>query len=75
MTHRKLLLSAVIVWLALTLWLLLWAAGTASAAGEDFSVLLREALRKDPDLVLDVLRENSEVVLDISQQGSNLRRR
>ena len=79
MTHRKLLLSAVIVWLALTLWLLLWAAGTASAAaspaGDDFSVLLREALRTDPDLVLDVLRENSEVVLDIAQQGSNQRRR
>lgn len=79
MTNRKLLLSALLVWLALTVGLLLWAAGTASAAPaparEDFSTLLREALRKNPDLVLDILRENSEVVLDIAQQGSNQRRR
>lgn len=41
---------------------------------ENLTNLLREALNKHPELVLDVLRKNSESVLDIAQQGSTLRR-
>lgn len=36
---------------------------------------IRQLLRENPDLILDVLRENSEAVLDVAQQGSNLRRK
>lgn len=83
MMNRKLLWSAVALWILLTAGLIFWSSMTASAASapakplstEAFSDLLREALRKNPDLVLDILREHSEVVLDIAQQGSNQRRR
>ncbi len=81
MTHRRLLVLAVVFWLLLTVGLLVWSGMTASAAsasttisGEEFSRLLRETLQKNPHLVLDVLREHSELVLDIAQQGSNQRR-
>lgn len=81
--NRKLLLSAVAFWLLLTAGLIFWACSTASAASsasramssEEFTNMLRDALRKNPDLVLDVLREHSESVLDIAQQGSIERRR
>ena len=46
----------------------------AKAGNEEMKKALRELLREDPNLVLDVLRENSELVLDIAQQGSELRR-
>lgn len=44
------------------------------AAGADVESL-RQLLKENPDLILDVLRQNSEAVLDIAQQGSNLRRK
>lgn len=52
---------------------------TAGAADPQISrdqlaAMIRQALRDDPNLVLDVLRDNSEIVLDIAQQGSNQRR-
>lgn len=40
---------------------------------EEFAKMLREALRDNPDMVLDVLRSHSETVLDIAQQGSDQR--
>jgi protein-disulfide isomerase len=48
------------------------------AAGADKQALrqaLRELLKEEPGLILDMLRDNSETVLDIAQQGSDLRRR
>ncbi len=50
----------------------------AESSGVDKAELrnaLRELLKKEPDLVLDVLRNNSEVVLETAQEGSNARRR
>lgn len=41
---------------------------------ENLTQMLREALQKNPELVLDILRKNSESVLDIAQQGSTVRR-
>ena len=60
------------------LFCLLFSAATACAAGpseEEFAGMLRQALKKHPEIVLDVLRDHSESVLDIAQQGSNLRRK
>jgi protein-disulfide isomerase len=37
--------------------------------------MLRQALKKHPEILLDVLRQHSESVLDIAQQGSNIRRK
>ena len=48
-------------------------AAEGSLSREEFSKMLREALREDPSLVLDVLRENSEAILDIAQKGSDQR--
>lgn len=80
---RKILWAFLILWLSLTAYLLFLSDKWASAApatpvtmsAETFNNMLREALRKDPDLLLDVLRNNSESVLDIAQEGSNQRRR
>lgn len=64
-----------------TLFLLLLAlalaapAQAASVSGEHLKTALRDLLREDPDLILQVLRDNSEVVLEIAQQGSNMRRK
>jgi protein-disulfide isomerase len=61
-----------------TLCCLLLSAATACAAGqseEEFTKMLRQALKQHPEVVLDILREHSEHVLDIAQQGSNLRRK
>ena len=41
---------------------------------DQLAALIRQALRDDPNIILDVLREHSEIVLDIAQQGSNQRR-
>jgi len=53
-------------------------ASTACAArlsDEEFASMLRQAVRKHPEIVLDALREHSETVLDIAQQGSHIRRK
>ncbi len=50
------------------------AADGGSVNREELGRVLRQLLREDPDIVLDVLRDNSELVLDIAQQGSNQRR-
>lgn len=50
------------------------AAAAQNVTDENLTNLLREALNKHPELVLDVLRKNSESVLDIAQQGSTVRR-
>lgn len=42
---------------------------------EAFKAMLRETLKENPDLVLDILKENSELVLDIAQQGNIQRKR
>ncbi|MDR2050875.1 MAG: thioredoxin domain-containing protein [Deltaproteobacteria bacterium] len=53
---------------------------TSAGAGENVQdrqalrEVLREILKEEPSLVLDVLRANSEFVLDVAQQGSDLRR-
>lgn len=36
---------------------------------------LRQLLKDNPDIILDVLKENSETVLEIAQQGNMLRKR
>ncbi|MCL1889361.1 MAG: thioredoxin domain-containing protein [Desulfovibrionaceae bacterium] len=41
---------------------------------QELRSLLRELLKEDPGLVLDVLRDHSEFVLDVAQQGADLRR-
>ncbi|MCL1985657.1 MAG: thioredoxin domain-containing protein, partial [Betaproteobacteria bacterium] len=65
------------VWVAVLIWLLFntVTACAASQTEEEFAVMLRQALKKHPEIVLDILREHSESVLDIAQQGSNVRRK
>lgn len=41
----------------------------------DFVRQLRQALRENPDILLDALRDNSETMLEIVQQGAEQRRR
>lgn len=84
MLKRTYRLGLVVLWGALTIFLLVWAMQTASAASPAraaqpvsdaaFADMLRKALHDNPDLVLDILRENSETILDIAQQGANQRR-
>ncbi len=50
-------------------------AQAASASNEELKAALRDLLRENPDLILQVLRDNSETVLEIAQQGSNVRRK
>jgi len=64
-------------WIATLLCLLLCTA-TACAASQseaEFARMLRQTLKEQPDIVLEILREHSESVLDIAQQGSHIRRR
>ena len=42
---------------------------------KDLEALLKQTLKKHPELILDILKENSEAVLEIAQQGSILRKR
>lgn len=68
---KKLAIIAVIIFLSC-------AAGAYAATGlsqEAIERAVENALRDNPNLVLDILRQNSEAVLDIAQQGSNLRRK
>jgi len=64
------------IWIASLLCLLL-GAGTvyAGAAEEEFAGMLRQALKKHPEILLDILLEHSETVLDIAQQGNHIRRK
>ena len=65
------------LWIA-PLFCLLFCAATCCAASQqddEFADMLRNALKKNPEIVLELLRDHSESVLDIAQQGSNLRRR
>ena len=60
------------------LFCLMFSAATVSSASqseEEFADMLRKALKKHPEIVLNLLRDNSESVLDIAQQGSNVRRK
>ena len=50
------------------------AAADARVSPDQLTRVIRQILRDDPNLILDVLREHSEIVLDIAQQGSNQRR-
>ena len=65
------------LWIALLLCLLFSAASAcaARASEEEFAKMLRQALQKDPEIILNLLREHSESLLDIAQQGSNIRRK
>lgn len=79
MQQRNVYWTVFILWLGLSVLLMVWALRTASAASREippaeFREQLREILRQNPDLVLDVLRDNSEQVLDIAQLGANQRR-
>ncbi len=76
-------LSLALLWGALTVLLLTWAQGTASAAqsqnnqavpSEAVMDALKTLLQENPELVLEILRKHSEEVLDIAQQGANQRR-
>ncbi len=50
-------------------------AGAQAPSQAELKAALRDLLKDNPDLVLDVLRENSETVLEIAQQGNILRTR
>jgi protein-disulfide isomerase len=65
------------IWIASLLCLLCSAAtaGAASLSEEELAGMLRQILKQQPALVLDVLRDHSEHVLDIAQQGSHIRRK
>jgi len=65
------------LWIA-PLCIMLFNAAVVSAASrteDEFADILRQTLKKHPEIVLDILREHSESVLDIAQQGSQLRRK
>lgn len=71
--------SARLFWAAL-LALLLFSFSVTAAQGaapdkQALKAALREILRENPELVLDVLKDNSETVLEIAQQGNMLRKR
>ena len=80
MQQRTVYFAFFAIWLCLSVLLVTWALRTASAATNrplsqtEQIDMLRETLRQNPDLVLDVLRDHSEAVLDIAQQGANQRR-
>lgn len=46
-----------------------------AASNEELKAALRDLLRDNPELIMQVLRDNSETVLEIAQQGSNVRRK
>lgn len=79
---KKILWAGFGIWVGLTILLLVWSQASIAAtvrpapiAPETFIEMLREALKRDPELILGVLRENSEAVLDVAQHGSDVRRR
>ena len=65
------------LWIVPLIFLLLGSAtaGNASHTKEEFAGMVRQALEKHPEILLDILREHSESVLDIAQQGSQIRRK
>lgn len=46
-----------------------------AASNEELKSALRDLLKENPELIMQVLRDNSETVLEIAQQGSNVRRK
>ncbi|WP_353119447.1 thioredoxin domain-containing protein [Nitratidesulfovibrio sp.] len=46
-----------------------------AASNEELKAALRDLLKENPELIMQVLRDNSETVLEIAQQGSNVRRK
>jgi protein-disulfide isomerase len=61
--------------LFLVLCLPLFPCAALAADGAQLKEAVRQVLRENPDLILDVLKNNSEMVLEIAQQGQNLRSR
>ena len=47
----------------------------AQPSQEELKKAIRQVLKDNPDLVMDILKENSETVLEIAQQGNTLRKR
>jgi len=48
---------------------------TGAAAQPDIKEAVRQVLKENPRLILDILQENSEQVLEIAQRGDMLRKR
>jgi len=51
------------------------ASAVAAQPGQDIKEAVRQVLKENPRLVLDILQENSETVLEIAQRGDMLRKR
>ena len=54
---------------------LLPSAAIAATPGQDIKEAVRQVIRENPNLILDILKENSETVLEIAQRGDMLRKR
>ena len=50
-------------------------AEAADISRDDLRKAVKELLRDEPDLVMDVIRENSEIILEVAQQGNMMRKR
>lgn len=50
-------------------------AEAADVSRDDLRKALKELLRDEPNLVMDVIRENSETILEVAQQGNMMRKR
>lgn len=73
--HRPGSLLAVFFSLILSLVLLAPMPASAQPSREDLKKAIREVLKENPDLVLDILKGHSETVLEIAQEGNILRKR
>ncbi len=66
--------GAMAFFLTLVVWLPL-PGNAAEPSPEAIKSALRQVLKENPELVLDILKEHSEAVLEIAQQGNMLRKR
>lgn len=77
--RKKILIVLAVFWIGLTILLFSWSIREASAAtptraGAISAEQLKETLKANPEVLLEILGEHSEVLLDIVQQGAILRR-
>ena len=61
--------------LLLVLGVMLFPRAAPAADKDQLKEAVRQVLRENPDLILDILKNNSEMVLEIAQQGQTLRSR
>lgn len=51
------------------------AAQAANVSRDELRKAVKELLRDEPDIVMDIIKENSETILEVAQQGNMLRKR